>query len=146
MRKRRGFTLIEIMIVIIIIVLIGAVSFTSWFSITQNICGEGTLNYVAQALENTLIKARFDSFQRKGVYTLTFGTNALALSDGTTYTFPDEVTIKDPKNYKYNRGFFTNESDRITPEASFTLLYKKGSNTNEKVFYIIGGLPQTGDQ
>ncbi len=145
-RKRMGFTLIEIMIVIIIIALLGAVSFTSWFSITQNICGEGTLHYVAQALENTLIKARFDSFQRKNVYALTFNNNTLEISNGTVYTFPDEVAIKDPKIYNYNRGFLTNTANEITPEASFTLEYKKGSITQEKTFYIIGGLPQTGDQ
>ena len=40
MMNRAGFTLIEIMIVIIIIVLIGSLAFTSWFGITQNICGE----------------------------------------------------------------------------------------------------------
>ncbi|MEA1884271.1 MAG: hypothetical protein U9N62_07125, partial [Thermotogota bacterium] len=131
-----------------IVVMIGSISFTSWFSITQNISGEGTLNYVAQALENHLIKARYDSFQRKDVYILSFYNDRLEISDGTLYTFPDEVTVKNPvpNPYKYNRGFFTNESDRITPDASFTLEYKKGSITQEKVFYIIGGLPQTGDQ
>ncbi len=144
-----GFTLIEIMIVIIIIILIGAVSFTSWFSITQNICGEGTLNYVGKALENNLIKARYNSFQSKGVYTLTFEKQALVISDETPYTFPDEVSFKNvssPISYRYNRGFFTNDSNQITSEASFTLEYKKGSITNEKVFYITGGLPQTGEQ
>jgi prepilin-type N-terminal cleavage/methylation domain-containing protein len=152
MKKRAGFTLIEIMIVIIIIVMIGSISFTSWFSITQNISGEGTLNYVVQALENILIKARFDSFQKKDVYTLSFYNDRLVIpdsetSDETIYTFPDEVSIKNPvPPYKYNRGFFTNESNQITPDASFTLEYKKGSITQEKVFSVIGGLPQTGDQ
>ena len=148
MMNRAGFTLIEIMIVIIIIVLIGSLAFTSWFGITQNICGEGTLNYVAQALENHLIKARYDSFQRKDVYTLSFYNNRLEISDGTIYTFPDEVSIKNPVHatYKYNRGFFTNSANVITPVASFTMEYKKGNTTNDKEFYIIGGLPQTGDQ
>jgi prepilin-type N-terminal cleavage/methylation domain-containing protein len=148
MKKRAGFTLIEIMIVIIIIVMIGSISFTSWFSITQNISGEGTLNYVVQALENILIKVRFDSFQKKDVYTLSFYNDRLEISDGTIYTFPDEVSIKNPvpAPYKYNRGFFTNDLNQITPDASFTLEYKKGSITQEKVFSVIGGLPQTGDQ
>jgi hypothetical protein len=107
---------------------------------------------VAQALENILIKARFDSFQKKDVYTLSFYNDRLVIpdsetSDETIYTFPDEVSIKNPvPPYKYNRGFFTNESNQITPDASFTLEYKKGSITQEKVFSVIGGLPQTGDQ
>src|SRR6056297_1012304 len=112
MRKRVGFTILEIMIVMVIIVLIGAISITSWFSITQNICGKGTLRYVAQAMENMLIKARYDSFQNKTVVTVTFREDSLEISDDATYLFPDEITLikpSMPKTYHYNRGYFTTD-------------------------------------
>ena len=152
MRKRVGFTILEIMIVMVIIVLIGAISITSWFNMTQNICGKGTLRYVAQAMENMLIKARYDSFQKKDVITVTFRENALEISSESAYIFPDEITLIKPampQTYLYNRGYFTTDQtapnpNTITPEASFVLVYSKGGITNEQTFTIMGGLPLAG--
>lgn len=160
MEKRDGFTLIEIIIVLVIIAFIASISFSSLFLVIENVKAKAVLKNSAEALYHQIVNARYYSVENETSVFVEFSDSETHSSTSSNfddliyqYVLPKEISLSviddivnvSTENYEtvYFMGILlkkSSEAYEIVQNATVTLNYNKGNSNLSKQLTIVKGL------
>lgn len=143
--RRAGFTLIEMLVVVFLMVLLFQISITAFFGITK----QQSLDKDVETAYSLLLKARNQTINgESGLhYGVRFASTSISLFQGTVYSAASTTAVYDFSNRTYldsidlSGGTYDVYFQKITgaPSATGTLIYKISSDEGVQKRMIING-------
>lgn len=160
MKKREGFSLIELTTVILIIAILASVSFSAMYYVMEKVKAEAVLKNSALALYHQIVNVRYYSVEKETSVFVSFTdtdvkSSTSAIFDKTLYSYliPKEISLSvvddsgiasvDPYIGVYFMGLLLIKSDdayEIVHNATLTLDYVKGDTMLTKQLSVVNGL------
>lgn len=140
---RSGFTLVEMLVVLVLLAIVFQISITSFFSITK----QQNLDKDVETAYSYLLRARNQTINGEGnsVYGVHFASSSVSLFKGSTYSVASTTASFSFANKSYlssinlTGGTYDVYFQKITgqPSATGTLIYKIGSiSTAQKTLNV----------
>ena len=114
-RTQQGFTIIELLVVVVVIAILAAITIVSYNGITDRAKVAATQSAAQQAAKKVLIQATIDG----GVYPTTLAAAGITNGNGTTYEY---VTYTSPNSAKFclsatsnDLTYFVNDTTNSSP-------------------------------
>ena len=160
MKKRKGFTLTELMTVILIVAILASVSFSSLYSVIESVKANSVLKNSTMAIYHQIVNARYYSVENETSIFVSFNESDVQSSTSTdfdnaiySYHVPNEISLSitddsgNGASEEYEGVYFMDmllkESDvayERVKHATITLNYNAGNTDLSKKISIVNGL------